>query len=317
MVETFVLECTDDKLWNLVQFVEYLAHNNDKDIQIFINPEAIDVDELDVFKYIDAFNFKSVTIITRNPFQTHPRYKIKYLDKNWFFETPVTIDHTVHTWNQSKIFLCAYARPIAARLGFAGWLNHNYRDQTVIQFTTRFEQNNPNFEFDKLAQYDLDSVGYAIDIVKQLPIETVDSALYYKDIHRGGVLNDTAMFDLYKNIFVDVVAENHNQGETFFPTEKIARPIYCKKPFVVFAGKDYCHYLHQTGFKTFYNYWSQTYDGYKHRDRYCAMLDILKQIGNKSKTELADMLDDMQPILDHNYNLLMDKTYNYNFKKPL
>jgi hypothetical protein len=45
------------------------------------------------------------------------------------------------------------------------------------------------------------------------------------------------------------------------------------------------------------------------------MLQIFAEIGSKSKKELKQMLDDMQPILDHNYNLLVDKAYNYNIKK--
>ena len=311
----FRLSCTDYKLWNTVEFVEYLAHMQGKDIVILINPEAIDIDELEVYRYIDAFDFQSVTIITRNQLQKHPRYNIKYNLENWFIETKVEIDKDIHRWDQSKIFLCAYARPIASRLGFAGWLKHHYDKHTIIQFTTEFTENNPSFEFDKLAKYDIVSLKYAIDIVKQLPIQTVDNSLYYKDVKQLWDWTDTEMLGLYKSIFVDVVAENHNQGETFFPTEKITRPIYCKKPFVVFGNKDYLDYLHQMGFRTFHDYWSQNYDGYDQKDRYCAMLQILDQIGRKSKVELASMLEDMQPILEHNYNLLMDKTYNYDVKK--
>ncbi len=311
----FILQCTDYKLWNIVEFVEYLASNQGKDIVIAINPEAIDIDELEVFRYIDAFTFKSVKIITRNQLQKHPKYNIEYNLENWFLETKVKISNNIHQWNQSKIFLCAYARPIASRLGFAGWLRHYYDKETIIQFTTEFTDDNPNFEFDKLANYDLDSLKYAIDIVKQLPIQTVDNSLYYKDVAQLWDWSDTEMLGLYKNIFVDVVAENHNQGETFFPTEKITRTIYCKKPFVVFGNKDYLDYLHQMGFKTFHDYWSQSYDGYEQKDRYCAMLKILNEIANTPKQELAGMLEDMQPILDHNYNLLMDKTYNYDVKK--
>ena len=311
----FILECTDYKLWNIVEFVEYLAHNQGNDIVIKINPEAIDIDQLDVFRYIDAFDFKSVKIITRNQLQTHPKYNIVYNLENWFFETPVTIDSQVHTWTQRKTFLCAYARPIASRLGLAGWLNHHYKSETVIQFTTEFNINNPNFEFDKLAHYDIDSVQYAVAIAKQLPIQTVDNSLYYHDVEQLWDWTDVALLDLYKDIFVDIVSENHNQGTTFFPTEKITRPMYCKKPFVVFAGKDYLDYLHQMGFKTFWDYWPQTYDGYEQKDRYCAMLDILRTIGSKSKSELAYMLEDMQPILDHNYELLMTKNFNKKIKK--
>jgi len=310
----FILECTDYKLWNLVQFVEYLAHNQGKDIVILINPEAIDLGELDVFKYIDVFDFKSVTIFTCNQLQKHPRYKIEYLTKNTFFESQVEVDSQIHRWNQTKTFLCVYGRPIACRLGLASWLHHHYQDETLIQFTTEYNADNPNFEWNKLASYDLDSVKYATDLVKTLPIQTVNNQ-HYDNIRADWNWQDKDMLNLYKSIFVDIVAENHNQGTTFFPTEKITRPMYCKKPFIVFGNKDYLDYLHQMGFKTFWEYWSQTYDGYENGNRYCAMLEILDQIGSKTKSELADMLLDMQPILDHNYNLLMNKNYTTEIKQ--
>jgi hypothetical protein len=310
----FFLECTDYKLWNPVEFVKYLADNQDKDIIIHINPEAIDINELRIFDYIDCFKFKSVIIYTRNQLQQHPIYKIEYIRENPFIESSVSINPLIQTWNQTKTFLCVYGRPIASRLGFASWLHHHYPDETLIQFTTHHNDDNPNFEWNKLAGYDLDSVKYATDLVQNLPIQTVNN-MHYNNLRSDWNWQDKDMINLYKSIFVDVVAENHNQGETFFPTEKIARPIYCKKPFIVHGNKDYLDYLHQMGFRTFHDYWSQNYDGYDQKDRYCAMLQIFAEIGSKSKKELKQMLDDMQPILDHNYNLLVDKAYNYNIKK--
>ena len=181
-------------------------------------------------------------------------------------------------------------------------------------YTTNYNDDNLNFEWNKLAGYDLDSVKFATDLVRNLPIQTVNNN-HYNNLTPDWSWHDKDMLSLYKSIFVDVVAENHNQGETFFPTEKVTRPIYCKKPFIVHGNKDYLDYLHQMGFRTFHDYWSQNYDGYDQKDRYCAMLQIFAEIGSKSKVELASMLEDMQPILDHNYDLLMDKTYNYDVKK--
>lgn len=310
----FTLTCTDYKLWNTPEFVEYLAHNQGKDIVININPEAIDIDELDVYRYIDAFQFSSVKIITRNQLQKHEKYNIDYVTENPFFESQVEINPEIHQWNQTKTFLCVYGRPIASRLGFASWLDHHYPDKTVIQFTTHFNDDNPNYEWNKLASYDLDSLKFATDLVRNLPIQTVNN-IHYNNLRSDWNWQDKDILNLYKSIFVDVVAENHNQGETFFPTEKITRPMYCKKPFIVFGNKDYLDYLHQMGFKTFHDFWEQDYDGYEHKDRYCAMLKILDQIGSKCKNDLKQMLEDMQPILDHNYRLLMTKDYNYKIKK--
>ena len=312
----FYLQCTDYKIWNTVEFVEYLAHNQGKNIIIHINPEAIDIDELDVYRYIDAFKFASVKIITCNQLQKHSKYTIEYVMKNKCLESIVEVDSQIHTWNQTKTFLCAYGRPTASRLGLASWLDHYYPDETIIQFTTDFTADNSNFEFNKLATYDIDSLALSANLVKKLPIQTVPNNNYSGTLYTGDwQWYDNGILGLYKSIFVDVVAENHNQGDTFYPTEKTTRPMYCKRPFIVHAGKDYLDYLHQSGFKTFHDFWDQSYDGFEHKDRYIGMLQVLKEIGKKTKTELAKMLEDMQPILEHNYNLLMNKTFTFNVKK--
>jgi hypothetical protein len=114
---------------------------------------------------------------------------------------------------------------------------------------------------------------------------------------------------LYKDIFIDIVVESHVLGKTFFPTEKTVRPIWLKKPFIIFGSKDYLDYLHQMGFKTFCNYWSEEYDGYDGRDRYIKISRLIDDLSSKPTNELQDMYRDMKHILDHNYDLIKNQTY--------
>jgi hypothetical protein len=101
-------------------------------------------------------------------------------------------------------------------------------------------------------------------------------------------------------------------GNTFYPTEKTTRPIWLKKPFIIFGSKNYLDYLHQLGFKTFYEFWSEDYDGYEGRDRYVKILQLIDNLAKKSTVELTQIYQDMQSILDYNYNLLMTQSYNTN-----
>jgi hypothetical protein len=113
----------------------------------------------------------------------------------------------------------------------------------------------------------------------------------------------------YPEFLVDIVAETWIQGKCFFPTEKTVRPMLMKKPMVLMGSQDSLEYLRQMGFKTFNNFWDEDYDGFADQNRYHKILDLIDYIAELSIAELEHMYRRMQPILDHNYNLLMNQSY--------
>ena len=86
--------------------------------------------------------------------------------------------------------------------------------------------------------------------------------------------------------------------------------MWLKKPFIIFAAKNHLDHLHQMGFKTFCNFWSEDYDGYEGRDRLLRIIDLIDSLAAKSVSELNDIYCGMHDILDHNYNLLLTQSYN-------
>ena len=118
---------------------------------------------------------------------------------------------------------------------------------------------------------------------------------------------------LYKDILIDVVVESHVEGHTFYVTEKTVRPMLLKKPFIIYASKNYLDYLHQIGFKTFNNFWNEAYDGFEKKDRFDQLLLLIDALAIKSPAELVAMYNAMTDVLDHNYNLLL----SHNFKKTV
>ena len=56
------------------------------------------------------------------------------------------------------------------------------------------------------------------------------------------------------------------------------------------------------GFKTFDNYWDESYDLCKYPERHDKIIDILNEINNLEDDELIEMYNDMQEILEHNHN---------------
>lgn len=112
----------------------------------------------------------------------------------------------------------------------------------------------------------------------------------------------------YADIFCDVVTETKYNQQTGNISEKTFRPISFLKPFILVAPPLCLEYLSDLGFKTFSDYWDESYD--LELDSHRRLIKIFKVIEGLNETpihELRQMYKDMQPVLDHNYNLLHSK----------
>lgn len=306
----FTIICNNDKFWNQLELIEYLLQNQNKKIELDTNPESICLERLGLYQILDLFNFEQVIINTWNPLEYHPKYQIKLRGKNYVLKKISQIPTQLHTWDQTKIFFCLYGRPSASRLGLAGHLFSKYKQQSLIHFSANVDKHYA-FEFDKLLAYDVSSVPDASALLKHLPILQSSQDRYSPFEYDFG----DKLTSLYQHILVDVVGETFVQGTTFFPSEKTTRPMLLKKPFIAFASRDYLAYLRQMGFQTFQGFWDEDYDGFETRDRLLRMYQVIADIAARPVNELADMYEKMQPILDHNYNLLMSQSYNTTITK--
>lgn len=301
---TFEISGTSDKFWNKNNFVSFLASNQKNDIILTTAPEAVCLRTLGVYELLDAFDFNSVTINTWNPLEHHSKYRIKFLGKNFWFDQAPAIDPVLHDWNESATFLCLYHRPTAARLALASYLQQH---ASVIHFSADLDVDKlDQFELDKLLTWHVDSVTRAAKFVPKLP-------LLQKPSNRltafHGYDYTDPLTNLYQSILIDVVVESHVAGNTFFPTEKTVRPILLKKPFLMFASANYLDYMHQMGFLTFNDFWSEDYDGYEQGNRLKRIYSVIDSIAQRSKQDLVAMYWDMKYVLDHNYNLLISKKF--------
>lgn len=306
----FTVAGTSDKIWNYNDLLNFLIANQHNSIDLTIEPEAICLENLGLYNLLDKFNFEQVTINTRNPLEQHANYSIVRMDDNFWFNKIETIDPELHVWNQNKIFYCLFGRPTASRLGLAGYLFSKHAVLSHLHFSAvTTDDELMQFELDKLLAYRPASIQEAGGMINQLPLLLSSPERYTK--YNGYDYTDP-LTNLYQDIFVDVLSESHVTGNTFFPTEKTIRPMWLKKPFIVFASRNYLDYLHQMGFRTFNDCWSEEYDGYEGRDRFLKILELINTLANKSLIELQTMYWNMQYTLDHNYNLLLNQNYNTN-----
>lgn len=108
-------------------------------------------------------------------------------------------------------------------------------------------------------------------------------------------------YKLWQNSFVHLVNETVFYDEKLHLTEKIFKPIVALRPFLLAAAPGNLAYLRNYGFKTFGEWWDESYDAVQDPGtRSDLILDILDKLCVKSPAELKKMLEEMKPVLEFN-----------------
>ena len=115
---------------------------------------------------------------------------------------------------------------------------------------------------------------------------------------------DQKLIGWYNNIFLDIVCEKMVTGQTFFPTEKTARPLATKTPFLIMAAPNYIKNLRRLGFRSFGEFWDESYDYQQGIQRVESIQRIIDDLAKLTQEQLQNLYQKMTPILEHNY-----KTY--------
>lgn len=298
----FNLELENDELYNHTEFVKFCVDHQHQSIVVNVENEGHCLRYAGVYDILDLFHFESVRLITSNVLENHPQYNIDKKNWSYWLKTYKEFDFNYNwEWSGEKIFGCFYGRPCAPRLGIASHLAKYHADQSFIQVAFDFdnEDRRKNFDLKRLFAWE----PSAIDRLHLLPLYK-GNHYYVPEAYKPG----NPMIYHYKNLLIDIVSEPTCKGTAFYPTEKIVRNILCRRPFIVMGSKNYLIYLRQMGFKTFYEYWDEDYDGFDGKEKYLRILKLIDQIA--ARTDMHSVYTQMTDILDHNFKLLTTQTYN-------
>ena len=94
--------------------------------------------------------------------------------------------------------------------------------------------------------------------ITDLPIE-IDTHSLPKEKKKSFMIGNTFRKDLYQNSNIHIVTET-TFDECIFMSEKVMRPIVMYQPFIVLGPKGYLKQLRSHGFKTFGEFWDESYD---------------------------------------------------------
>ena len=201
------------------------------------------------------------------------------------------------------------------RVLLSSYLYKNYKDISMQTF--RMDPTVPG----KMIEMDLDQLFWQVsayngqlintkfkqvhNLIESLPLE---QGMKYPDIVNVKTAADQTIMSWYNNIFLDIVCEKTITGQTFFPTEKIARPLATKTPFLIMAAPNYIKNLKRLNFRSFNRWWSEDYDQQQGVQRIESIQRIMDDLAKLDKKQLEDMYQQMQPIVEYNYKTYMEMT---------
>jgi hypothetical protein len=103
--------------------------------------------------------------------------------------------------------------------------------------------------------------------------------------------------------FWHVVTETVFYYDKLHLTEKVFKPIVSKQPFMLLAAPGNLAYLKSYGFKTFDSVIDESYDTIQDNDaRIEAVVDQLHWYCNLTPGEKTDVIKQLEPIIDYNFN---------------
>ena len=123
-----------------------------------------------------------------------------------------------------------------------------------------------------------------------------------------------SLFDECADSMLYLVTETVATGRRHHLTEKTFKPIALGMPFVLVATQGSLEYLRSYGFKTFGDFWDESYDTITNdTERIAAVAKTLKDLDSLSSLEKTSLYRSMASTIKHNW----DHFYGGNFEKVL
>lgn len=292
--------------------------------------EFYSVDELDSIKeYVIKNNLTNVTVHTcdYNVKKYYSNYSswMNLICDDLFIKSFTIFNNVDDTFrpNFTKKFICLNWRYTKHRhLISAHLLNKSCYLSWYFTVTNDELKKNLWFDFDSWADIEIidnlkklnDASPLCLDIHHDYATQITNGAEtdwpqhdYNTPAARNPRVNSLEKF--YKDSFCEIVNETRFAQPTGNYSEKVYQAIRYKKPFIIVAPPFTLEYIRSQGFKTFNDFWDESYDTcVNHEQRLLKIFNLIDQINNKSLLELITMYNDMKEIIEHNFKIVISKT---------
>jgi hypothetical protein len=134
----------------------------------------------------------------------------------------------------------------------------------------------------------------------------------------GPTLDEYTNKELYANTFCSII--NFSSFNEPFPyyDEKILSAMINQRPFVCFGPPGSLELMRQDGFKTFGDFWDESYDDeWDHTKRLEKLFDLLLEIDSWSIEQCQKKYVKMLDVINHNYMWLKDMDIQHEMRRSL
>ena len=335
--EYYRVGINDNKFWHKNRLVMYLykCMLGNQSAWLDVTPEGSNLHGCGLYQQLDEFcdatgyAKQQITIRTGNMIEHHHSYKIQHDPTAWF-EVPIMQDWIRKNPQQittapEKHFGHFIGKSNWHRLWLAAVLDSDHANKTFQTYNTglathylaKTDDVKDFIGLEDLVKNDCDILDRAVSFLKTCPrvipedlraIQHMPTYIKQQDHYPIQFPANLNILQYYNDIFVDVVHETFVRDNVCFATEKTWRPMLARRPFISMAGRQHLEFLHRLGFQTFSQYWNETYDDHGMQHRIHKIIDVINHIATWDTKQLEQVLLDMRPILDHNYNVFMNLT---------
>jgi hypothetical protein len=247
-----------------------------------------------------------ITIETANHLNIHPEYNVilnLYSHPHDHFD----ISNEIYQWNKEKIYGMFIGRPTAERAYAAhNHLNFEHKHLGLTSFVGDIFNQMENSE---LVQYFFHSNQTYKEMLKVTTYsdikELVDTPMDGSTIAPPYNCNNWGK--VYEKIAIEIVCETSTVNGCFDPSEKIMRPLYYKRPFIVIGSPNYLKNLQAAGYQTFNDFFNESYDHQEGFLRVEQVFDLLDSL--ISSNQIYTLLEDCLEVLEHNHKVFVEQCY--------
>jgi hypothetical protein len=151
-------------------------------------------------------------------------------------------------------------------------------------------------------------VKYELDCPKvRLPLMIDNGSGYAAKSHQIDLWGQA------NNSLIHVVTETVYRGNRNHLTEKSFKPIVMQQPFIIQSCKGSLEYLRRYGFKTFGDFWDESYDEADDSVRTYEIGKLIQNINSMSQKEKSQLQTAVNSTVEHNFNWF----YGAEFEKLL
>lgn len=116
-------------------------------------------------------------------------------------------------------------------------------------------------------------------------------------------------FEVADQSLIHVVTETLYHGKRLHLTEKSFKPMVLQQPFVLISCQNSLEYLRGYGFRTFQDFWDESYDQEDDDHRIAKIGKLCEDLANLSDREIRQMQKYLHPIVKHNFDWFYSREF--------